>query len=671
MSAPIASATNCFRIGTPQWLPESRHRELLEMLDRHPDAAGEVTYFTSETHPPLPLDVMQERAEILAGRMREAREHGLGAGINILSTIGHHDENLPHSLDIDSTRVTDIAGKVCRGSYCPNDERFDSYVRDVYIALAEAGPEHIWIDDDVRLAGHTPIYATCFCDNCVDLFSARTGCLWTRETLRTAFAGEAPVALALRTEWLAKNRETIAKLFRLIEKTVHGIDAAIELGFMTGERYLEGYDFDTWADILSGPDSAPVRWRPGAGTYTDERLDGIVEKAHDIGRQVALLPESVTVIQSEIENFPYQRLRKSEHATALEAAAYIAAGCTGAAYNVLSMYDEPLDEYEPLVRRLREARPFLDNLARQVGRTPPVGVAVGWTKNSSAAVGLGNDWTESVGPRVDYANEMWCTGLPAAYAPMYPDHLRYAPVVALTGDLVPAIPDDVIESILSRGVYLDGEALEALNARGHGSLTGFACGRSFTIDGIERLTDHPLNAPFAGRPRNRRQSFWPETAYELHPAEGAETLARLVDYADDEMAACCGGVYENRLGGRVATWGYSPWSFLQSESVATRLKALVRWLSRDTLPGYVASYHRVIPWIREPEPGRLNAVLMNASLDVAEVVVVALRTTCDEIVATDENGDETRIQATGVDSGYRAFVLPAMAPWSMLVAETT
>ena len=52
---------------------------------------------------------------------------------------------------------------------------------------------------------------------------------------------------------------------------------------------------------------------------------------------------------------------------ALEACSHIAAGCTGAAFNVLSFYDEPLDEYEPLVARLQEARPFFDLMAKSLG----------------------------------------------------------------------------------------------------------------------------------------------------------------------------------------------------------------------------------------------------------------------------------------------------------------
>ena len=120
----IDKASNCFRIGTPQWMPKNRHDSLLDLLERHRAAADEITYFTSESHPPLPLDTMRDRIALVSERLTEARERGWRAGINILSTIGHHNENLPHSLDEPYQRGIDSQGRVCRGMFCPNDERF-------------------------------------------------------------------------------------------------------------------------------------------------------------------------------------------------------------------------------------------------------------------------------------------------------------------------------------------------------------------------------------------------------------------------------------------------------------------------------------------------------------------------------------------------------------------
>ena len=133
-------------------------------------------------------------------------------------------------------------------------------------------------------------------------------------------------------------------------------------------------------------------------------------------------------IQSEIENFPYQRLKKSFRTTALEAAVHIAAECTGAAFNVLSMYDEPLDEFEPLVVEIAKVRPFLDLMARTLGRSKPTGMYTGWNRDSFAAGGVeGDDWFRG-GITSAPAHEIFQIGLPVAYS------LAHAQVTALSGD---------------------------------------------------------------------------------------------------------------------------------------------------------------------------------------------------------------------------------------------
>ena len=72
----------------------------------------------------------------------------------------------------------------------------------------------------------------------------------------------------------------------------------LTLGFMTGDRFFEGYDFDRWAEALAGPNRAPVYWRPGGGFYEDLSPGGLVGKSHDIGRQIAFLPSLVLCVAS-------------------------------------------------------------------------------------------------------------------------------------------------------------------------------------------------------------------------------------------------------------------------------------------------------------------------------------------------------------------------------------
>jgi hypothetical protein len=663
MGIKLDKAFVCFRIGTPLWMPDDRFAELMALFEKYKGVTDEVTFFTSETHPPLPLATLEERTKLLKKRMAAARALGYRAGINPLSTMGHHEENQPNSLNEPYTRVTSLDGNVSQGSFCPNSDGLREYARREYELITEAEPDYIWVDDDVRLMGHMPISETCFCDTCLSIFNKVHGTEYTRESLGQAFSsGPREEKMALRRAWLQHNRDTLTRLFVLIEKTVHGIKPGLPLGFMTGDRFFEGYDFDGWAAALSGPDGAEVLWRPGGGNYTEASLDGIADKAHAMGRQTAFLPESVVCIQSELESFPYQRLKKSTQTTALEAASYIAGGCTGTAFNVLSMYDEPLDEYDALVARLARTRPFLDLLAREFGRSRPAGLYSGWVKDTFASGGPDGDWFHNGdgSQGITNCNEILSTGVPAGYS------APYGRVTALCGESVLALTEEEVTKALSGGVYMDGKALTRLNELGYGELTGFSVEDVRHADCIEEFTGHPLNGTFAGRRRNGRQSFWKDPTYCLALTnEKAEVVSRVVDYTYAETARCCVGVFENRLGGRVCAAGYYPWVQLQNLSKSSHLKSVMRWLSKDTLPGMVESFHRVNIWVREPEPGSLAIALLNAYLDPAEDLTLLLATERDEARVVDMACGETAVRASGQDGPYKRFVIPEVGAWDM------
>jgi hypothetical protein len=655
----ISKASISFRIGVTQWMPEGRYAQLLQIFDRNRGVTDEITFFTQTTHAPLPPDVIGKRMELLKTRMEEARKHGYKTGINILTTIGHHNENLDNSLKGNYTCLTNINGAVCKGSFCPNDDNVREYVRSVYEMAARANPDYIWIDDDVRF-GHMPVGYGCFCDNCLEIFGKEYGKKYSREELKIAFDEGSPESkLAEREKWLQHNRNTISGLFSLIERTVHSIGPKIKLGFMTGDRFYEGYDFDHWARILAGPDSVEVMWRPGGGYYSDIHTNELAGKSHDIGRQVSLLPSTLKSIQSEIECFPYQRLKKAESIIILEACSHIAAGCTGAAFNVLSMYDEPLDEFEPLIASLKKERPFFDLLASQFGRSPVSGAAVFWNKESYATGNIsGGNWLSSGNPLADY--DLFNIGIPVSYS------AKSGKVIILGKDNVYAMSESEIRKMLSGGVYMDAEALEQLNRMGFGKLTGFEVTGSADHDRIEKFSSDPLNGDFAARERDNRQSFWPSTACELRKTDpAARVISSLVDYTDGEVASCTSGVFENSAGGRIFIGGYYPWSFMENLSKSSQIKNVFRWLSNDSLPAYVASFHRINLWVREHGGGRIALAMTNSSFDPAEKIVLMLNTTSSNITVYDMQCRSLRISSSGSDGPYRKFVIPEIGPWQM------
>ena len=656
-TARLSRASVCFRIPCNIWTDDARFAQLLEILGKYPGIADELTFFTQKTHTPIPDDELERRCVLLKQRIAEAHARGYRAGINLMCTLGHHPENVPHSIGPEFPRAQTMDGKIAEGTLCPNNDLFRERIRRVYTAAAKAGPDYIWIDDDVRVIHMLDSDGThgwiCFCDNCMKTLSQQFDEEIDRDFIRAHY-NEPDVLAKIRTF----TSDTIDGLFALIEKTVHDVDPDMPLGFMTGERYDEGYDFERWAKTLSGPNrDKEVYWRPGGGFYEQSYMSALFGKSHEIGRQVSLLPQEVVVIQSEIENFPYQFLLKSANVTTLEAVSHIAAGCTGAAFNVLTNNDEPLDEYEDLIAKIAERRPFFDLAVRYLGRNPNVGIFPLWERtegyypNRSPVQALTSCFSEA--------------GIPVAY--------KYLPGQTNVGVLSHAYLShhtrEEAKKLFQMGIYTDVNALNLANdpeSYALNDLTGMEYDGEIRVDGIEKFEEHPLNGPFAGRTRDLRQSFWREPICSLKKTnENVETLSSCVDYAGDQKAETIVGIFENSLGGRVCVNGFYPWSNFYNNSKQSQIRAIVRWLSRDRLPGYVDSFALVNFWMRAPNAdGGFAGIAINSNYDSIKDVALTLKTDKDSIDVYDYSCRKTTVKASSSDAaGYRRFVVPEIKPW--------
>ncbi len=653
----LTRASICFRVGCNIWMDDARFAQLLEMFDRRPGATDEITFFTQGTHTPIADEELERRCVLLKQRINEARAHGYRAGINILCTVGHHPEDLPHSIGTEFPRARTLDGKTAEATLCVNNDVFRQRIRRIYAAMANANPDYIWIDDDVRTGHMLDSYGTpgsvCFCDRCLKILAQKFDVDIDRDYLRERL--DDPSVLSKIREFTSDSYD---RLFALIEETVHNVDPDMPLGFMTGERYDEGYDFERWAKTLSGPDkNKEVYWRPGGGFYEQSSMSSLFGKSHEIGRQVSLLPPEVVVIQSEIENFPYQLLMKSAAVTTLEAVSHIAAGCTGAAFNVLTNNDEPLDEYENMIATIAEKRPFFDLAVQKLGRNPNVGAFPLWEKtdanypNRTPVQFLTSCFSE--------------TGVPIAYK-FLPGQTN---VVLLSRAYLSHHTPEEVKKLFQLGIYTDLDAVNLANdpaTYALNDLTGMEYGGEIRVDGIEKITEHPLNGSFAGRTRDLRQSFWREPIYSLKKTRpGVETLSSCVDYGGDQKAETIVGIFENPAGGRICVNGFYPWGNFYNYSKQSQIRAIMRWLSRDRLPGYVDSFAKINFWLRAPNAdGSFAGIAINSNYDTVKDVSIMLKTDKDSIDVYDYSLQKTTVKASSSDeAGYRRFIVPKINPW--------
>ena len=641
------TASFSFRIGYWQWHGEDRFGQLREFLKRHADIVDQVTLFSASTHSPLPLDEMARRCEVMARRMADLRGDGFATGINVLATIGHNDEWADGSLGDRYQRMVDIDGHAAKACYCPNDPAFGDYVDELYTLTAKAGPDYIWLDDDLRMNMHGHLDG-CFCDRCLEKFAKRIGRPLDREEIKQAFnGGKIAERLAIRTAWIAQNRQVMCDGFERMKKAIRAVSPNMIIGCMDIESAYEGMWTPSVAKILSDEGRIETYWRPGSGNYTDTFVDGMISKSQQIARIVAMLPDYVKTIQCEIESFFYQGLAKSARYTALETAGYIAAGARGAAFNILPINNERLEDHDALVGNLVRHRAFFDLLAEQTDNSHLVGVYDGNRPDGFACRNLSEGpWLGREGQpyRADLF-EMMRIGLPVT--PCADD----AAVTALTGDMVWGIDDGSLEKVLAGGVYLDGAAAAILHQRGMGHLVGF---RPVVIDAdsaFERFSDHALNGPDAGMVRDVR--FVPgAVCWALEPlGDGAEVLCDLVGFDDEQKARCCMGVFANERGGRVCVTGYHPWRYMQSGAKSRQIKAVMAHLGGEALTAVVSSFHKAYLWARKRRDGAVVLVVMNAGMDAAEHLTIRVAGGFSAVDCWDMNAQCCEVSGTAGEEG--------------------
>ncbi len=665
----IKGARISFRVSTLLWENPERCRELAAFLGGYRGTVSEVAFFTGFTHPALPLATIRKRAEGLKEVMPRFKEAGLRCGVNHLATLGHLDENLENSLQEPWQHLVNIDGTVSKGCYCASDPEMREYIQESYRLLAGSGAEFIWVDDDVRMESHGPsIQMGCFCEGCLDDFARQTGKKWQREELVRMFEnGPEAEVLGMRREWLEHNRWYLADLLGLIRGAIDEVDPTIQVGLMTGETSYSGYGFEEDVRAMAGARQVEVMWRPGGGFYEDACPSRLLNKAHSTGRQVALLPQTVTNIQYEHENFPYQVLKKSKTVFVAECAAAAGAGCTGVALNCMGISADPMEEFRPWFEAVQRGKGFLDQAVDSFGRSACEGVWPAFTRDHVAAQALNGAWERAPlwGTDFEIFNELFEIGLPPAYGP------EGARVMLLTGATGGEFSREELLEFLRGGLVVDGTALQRLEALGLEEYCGWAVRGTKEKDTIEVLTADPLNGRFAGWQRDCRPSFWPEETYLLRPlSPGSRVLCEVIDFTPNNYGPCS-GVFENKLGGRVAVLGYYPWRSVQNLAKTCQMKALVRWISRETVPGYIGSYHKAALWCRRTKEGRPAVMVMNASIDKVKGMKVSLQGEMVQVRVVRMEGETVRVERSSKEGEYGVFELPELGAWEAVVVSSS
>ena len=350
---------------------------------------------------------------------------------------------------------------------------------------------------------------------------------------------------------------------------------------------MQVYDAKILAEALSDHGKYEIMWRPGAGCYNDYNFDSFIQKAEKIGRLRAYMPEYVTSIQSEMESYPCDLISKTPTSTAAETLLYMSTGCTGTALSVLPQgLGGDFELVKGHLEAIHKSIPFAKLLKKKLAGTKIQGIHTGWSRYSNAAL-KGSEFGRIL-ESVHYARDLFRMGLPECY------EKEEAQVMLLTEETVKAYQKEELLELLKGGILISGGALEYLNFLGLEAYTGFKLGAYHPLDAIEMYTEDTFNEGLVGEIRNCRPVFGAADSFSLVPtSEKSRVLSKLVDYNNDEIAACASGIFENELGGRICAMGYHPFSEATYYWRALQMKKLFVWLSKNTLPSYVVSHYRL------------------------------------------------------------------------------
>jgi len=647
-----------YRIGCPTWQPDAEFEHLLYVIQNWKSAVDEIALFIDYSHHGYyPLAEYEALVPLLKSRMQTLRDAGVpSVGINILCSIGHLDEGFDWLTHPPFQTMVGHDGRTSLSCMCVRAPEYKPYLKAKYKILAQAEPDFIWVDDDVRMRNHHVDYA-CFCHHCVETFSRRVGTTFKRETLVKALNSD--LDGTLRRKFLEYNHEALENLLIWIREAVHEVNPNIQLGLMTGPIQDNSYAMSGQAELLKALGATMIR--PGGGFYTDEQPLFLINKAMNISTQNAYA-KGIPDKQYELEDFP-DSSRKSVKIHLLEYATALMAGCNGIAI------DNVVSPYTPfkLMDAFAETRPLWDLMVDAMEDMPLRGYYPVYIPDCLAAPNLTIGMFSSDEIRA-YDRQLTLSKAGMAWS----TDMKDARVCTISGEMMAAVPDEEIPELFSRGVLMDTAALQHLIARGYGDLAGCVPGKGYHSGLVERYEPHPINGSAAGIVRNVYMNFWDRdviTVHELEPLEGA-TVMSTFETITGVKCGVASTVFENRLGGRVAVLGYFPWTFLEVPGKRETLPRLMDWLADGRYPILVEGCQRIVPMLRTPDDKNgFVAWLINASFDDESVLRVRIDASCSTVCAYDVYGHPVKLPADAIstEDGFTYINLPTIDAWNALL----
>lgn len=467
----------------------------------------------------------------------------------------------------------------------------------------------VWIDDDLRMFFHSPVQWGCFCDRCLARFANKTQTPRDRETLWHAL--REPDNGRLRAAWMAFNTERLAELARVVRDAVLAVSPKTIFGLQQSFSLYDGRTLGPVYDVLDEEGRRLVGARPGGGLYTDYMPRDILAKAFDLAVQFANLPPCVTIRIPEIENFIHASIGKTPRGTALEAAVDAAIGCNGLSLANLMLANETVPFHATTFAKLEAWKPYISAIMHQCVDAPLAGMEVVYPERYHERPLL-PDESPDAWPFINLAP---CF-TPAGYGLALCADRRAARGAILGPDAAKGVTKEELQSLIRRGLLMDGGAADICARRGFAKLIGATVRPLPHYNSPEYFTDDPLNGTDLTTAFYMNPFDVGSGQFAVQPLAGSNCRIlctfRAADGSDEGITTAA---IETPLG-RIGIIGRHAWN----NCVSTRRRDQVLNLA-DWVCGH-ASYVRILPachvtpLVRAEPDGTVRAItLLNQGFD--------------------------------------------------------
>ena len=531
------------------------------------------------------------------------------------------------------TPITGLGGATTPFSYCPLDPGFRlRFMRHCQIVAERARPFMILFEDDYEFSNHGRVGYGCFCEHHLRRFAEVTGRAYARGELETCFRQVDDASIALRRQYAAMMRATLADLAAETAAAVQTLSPATRLGLCQPGCWAVDGDMTEAVTLAVAGRHRPWIRICGASYGTDDPVS-LPPHMLNVLFTAQRLPATVEKFH-ESDTFPHNRFFCS--AAMLESMISLALsyGCSDTMLYATHYLPDPLiergylDMYRDNRRRFAAIRDSLESYAVDglgLVTRPDSVYAAPWTGGGMADSGLG-------GP-------MHASRLFGRYG--FPYTTRSAEVQVLVGEPTARVLETgEIERLLAGRLLLDGPAARVLTERGYADLIGasiadapFANFNSEQVQAVAGLEDVAGKALYSSAYYQWGTEY--DTIHVADPLPGTEQVTNFVYQgqsvlADRESAIRRPGLMRcvNRLGGRIVL---SPTSFTTRSAnffgyhKREVLRRLIGWLSPEALPAAVLEAPNVsLTANRSADGTSLILTLINLCTDSIPTLKLAL-----------------------------------------------